>query len=44
MDASKRGFMEITITPGNIASQWVFIDTVFSKTFNTSLSQTLSLS
>ncbi len=44
MDASKRGFMEITITPGNIASQWVFIDTVFSKTFNTSLSQTLTLS
>jgi alkaline phosphatase D len=34
MDASRRGYLKMTVTPLEVQGEWLFIDTILSKTYN----------
>jgi alkaline phosphatase D len=34
MDASRRGYLKMTVTPSEVQGEWLFIDTILSKTYN----------
>lgn len=34
MDASRRGYLKMTVTPTEVQGEWLFIDTILSKTYN----------
>jgi hypothetical protein len=33
MDASRRGYLKMTITPAQVQGEWFFIDTILSKSY-----------
>ena len=37
MDASRRGYLKMTVTPLEVQGEWLFIDTILSKTYNVSV-------
>lgn len=41
MDASQRGYMNITLTPQAATNQWVFMETVATKSLATAPGKTM---
>lgn len=40
MDASRRGYLKMTVTPLEVQGEWLFIDTILSKTYNVAVPTT----
>jgi alkaline phosphatase D len=43
MDASRRGFIMLTVTPDEIQSDWVFVTSVFEKAFTSDIGHSATL-
>ncbi|QNK78443.1 alkaline phosphatase D family protein [Winogradskyella sp. PAMC22761] len=42
-DSARRGYMEVTFSPGSATSNWIFVDTVFSETYSTQTGNTVTV-
>lgn len=43
-DASRKGYILTTFTNSNVKAEWVFVDTILSKTYGTSIGHTVTYS
>ena len=42
-DSARRGYMEVTFSPGTATSDWIFVDSVFSESFSTIIGHSITL-
>jgi alkaline phosphatase D len=43
MDASRRGFLKMTFTPASAKGEWIFIDTISSRSYTASIGHTATM-
>lgn len=43
LDVSQRGFMKVTINQNGASSEWIYVDTILSETYNTSIGHSVSV-
>lgn len=42
LNASERGFLEVTYTSSSVKSDWVFVDTIFSESYQSNIKKTIN--
>lgn len=42
-DSARRGYMEVTFSPGTATSDWIYVDSVFSESFSTIIGHSITL-
>jgi alkaline phosphatase D len=43
MDASRRGFLKMTFTPSSAKGEWIFVDTISSRSYTASIGHTATM-